>query len=148
MLALRRLASLILAAALMARALTAQTPLSSMTTDELVDGLRDTNRTSRAASMAELRRRGATVSSPTSDYTESPGRIARFGYPAWGLTSGPHHWELACSSLGEPACVRMGYPRAAQTLPGVGALEDRHRSAAGCQSPGDLPLDPDWAARS
>src|SRR6266567_463 len=61
MLALRRLASLILAAALMARALTAQTPLSSMTTDELVDGLRDTNRTSRAASMAELRRRGATA---------------------------------------------------------------------------------------
>src|SRR5881628_2101343 len=88
------------------------------------------------------------LSSPTSDYTESPGRIARFGYPAWGLTSGPHHWELACSSLGEPACVRMGYPRAAQTLPGVGALEDRHRSAAGCQSPGDLPLDPDGPARS
>src|SRR2546422_9132898 len=36
-----------------------------------------------------------TLSSPTSDCTESPGRIARFEYPAWGLTSGPHHWELA-----------------------------------------------------
>src|SRR5438105_15611518 len=84
----------------------------------------------------------------TEDYTESPGRIARCGYPAWGLTSGPRHWELACSSLGEPACVRMGYPRAAQTLPGVGALEDRHRAAAGRQSPSDLSLDPDGPARS
>src|SRR5207237_6280582 len=88
------------------------------------------------------------VSSPTSDYTESPGRIARFGYPAWGLTSVPHHWELACSSLGEPACVRMGYPRVAHTLSGVGALEDRHRAAAGRQSPSDLSLDPDGPARS
>src|SRR5881296_4542854 len=100
------------------------------------------------ATLARLGSRRVELSSPTSDYTESPGRIARFGYPAWGLTSGPRPWELACSSLGEPACVRMGYPRVAQTLPGVGALEDRHRSAAGCQPPGDLPLDSDWPARS
>src|SRR5437867_12710785 len=76
------------------------------------------------------------------------GKNCTLGYPAWGLTSGPRHWELACSSLGERACVRMGYPRVAQTLFGGGALEDRHRAAAGRQSPGDLSLDPDGSARS
>src|SRR2546426_12227340 len=76
------------------------------------------------------------------------GENCTLGYPAWGLTSGPLPWELACSSLGEQACVRMGYPRAAQTLFGVRAFEDRHRPAAGRQSPRDLPLDPDGSARS
>src|SRR6266700_796205 len=42
----------------------------------------------------------------------------------------------------------MGYPRVAQALLGVRALEDGHRAAVGRQSRGDLSLDPDRPARA